>query len=73
MAAFYVIWLFCCFVLPRMFDEEFGTGVLDQVAFRLRYIIFLVPAPIWIVLGLAAAAAMAAATVIFGRTQPVKL
>lgn len=73
MAAFYVIWLFCCFVLPRMFHEEFGPGVLDQVAFRLRHIIFLVPAPIWIVLGLAAAAAMAAATVIFGRTQPVKL
>ena len=73
MAVFYIVWLFCCFVLPRMFDDHPGSGILDQAASGLKSFIHLIPAPVWIVLGLAAAAAMSVATVIFGRTQQVKL
>jgi len=73
MAVFYVVWLFCCFVLPRMFHDEFSNGVLDQVAFHLRQVILMVPGTVWAGLGVAAAAAMVTATVIFGRTQQVKL
>ena len=69
---FYFIWLFCCFVLPRMFHEEPSEGVLDQVAFGMLQTMQAVPVAIWIVFGAVTAVGMAAATVKFGMEQMVK-
>ena len=64
---FYFIWLFCCFVLPRMFDhEEPSEGVLDQVAVGLLRAILIVPVGVWIGFGAVTLVFMAAATIKFG-------
>jgi len=68
---FYVLWLFCCFVLPRMFHEEPSDGVLDQVAFGLQRAILVVPVTAWIVFGVIALTGMAAAVIKFGMEQKV--
>ena len=70
---FYFIWLFCCFVLPRMFDhEEPSEGVLDQVAVGLLRAILIVPVGVWIGFGAVTLVFMAAATIKFGMEQMVK-
>ena len=69
----YFLWLFCCFILPRMFDhEEPGAGVLDQVAMGLLRTIQSVPITVWIGFGAVTVLFMAAATVKFGMEQMVK-
>lgn len=73
MVFFYVLWLFCCFVLPRMFEAEAtDTGVLDVVAFRTLSLVLAVPLPVWIGFGAALAVFMIAATIRMARTQMVK-
>ena len=69
---FYFIWLFCCFVLPRMFHEEPSKGVLDQVAVGLLRAILIVPVGVWIGFGAVTLVFMAAATIKFGMEQMVK-
>ena len=70
---FYFIWLFCCFVLPRMFEhEEPGEGVLDQMATGLLHTIQAVPVGVWIGFGAVTIVFMAAATIKFGTEQMVK-
>ena len=73
LAAFYFIWLFCCFVLPRMFDhEEPGEGVLDQVAMGLLHTMQVVPIGVWIGFGAVTIVFMVAVTIKFGMEQMVK-
>ena len=69
---FYFIWLFCCFVLPRMFHEEPSEGVLDQMAFGMLRIVQTVPVSVWIGFGAVTLVFMAAATIKFGMEQMVK-
>lgn len=69
---FWVIWLFCCFVLPRLFDDEPGEGVLDQAALGVRNVFATVPLNAWIVFGAALAVGMISTTAVLGRKQMVK-
>ena len=69
---FYILWLFCCFILPRMFHEEPSEGVLDQMAMGLMRAIQVVPVGAWICVGTAVGVGMIAATVKFGMEQMVK-
>lgn len=69
---FYIVWLFCCFVLPRMFDREPGDGVLDQMAVSLMTVFVTVPPSVWLTFGLAAAAAMVTGILLLGRRQMVR-
>lgn len=70
--AFYVLWIFCCFVLPRMFHDEPSEGVLDQMAVGLLRTIQVVPAGVWIGFGAVTLAVMAGMTIKFGMEQMVK-
>jgi len=72
MTVFYFLWLFCCFVLPRMFHEEPSEGVLDQMAVGILHAIRVVPVTVWIVFGAVTLVGMAAATFKFGMEQMVK-
>lgn len=69
---FYFLWLFCCFVLPRMFDEQPGEGVLDQVAVGFLWVVQRVPVGAWIGFGAVSLVVMAVFTVKFGMEQTVK-
>ena len=69
---FYIVWLFCCFVLPRMFHSEPGGGALDRVAFSMQTALLAVPVTVWIPLGLGAAAATIAGTIYLGHRQMVR-
>ena len=69
---FYFLWLFCCFILPRMFDEQPGEGVLDQVTVRFLQVVQIVPVGAWIGFGAVSLAVMAVVTVKFGMEQMVK-
>lgn len=71
--ASYLIWLFCCFVLPRLFDDDLGSGVLDQAALGVRMVLAAVSPAAWGTLGAVLAAGMVAATILLGRRQMVKL
>lgn len=73
MWAFYLIWLFCCFVLPRLFDDDLGSGVLDQAALGVRTVLAAIPPAAWGTLGAVLAVGMVAATILLGRRQMVKL
>lgn len=69
---FYVLWMLCCFVLPRMFHDEPSEGVLDQMAFGLMRTVQVVPVGAWIGFGVFAAIGMTCATVKLGMEQMVK-
>ena len=71
--AFYVVWLFGCFILPRVFAEHSGTGILDQAAFGVRRFALAVPTAGWIAIVSAAVIGMTATTVILGKKQTVRL
>lgn len=73
MWVFYVLWLFCCFVLPRMTHEEPGSSVLDQAAFGMRTLFFAVPLTTWAALAAILAVGMTVAVVVLGKKQMVKL
>lgn len=69
---FYFLWIFCCFILPRMFHKEPNGGALDQMAFGLMGVIRLVPVGAWIGFGVVLAVGMILATVKLGMEQMVK-
>jgi len=68
---FYFLWMFCCFVLPRMFHAEPSEGVLDQVAFGLMRVVQLVPVSVWIGFGALTLITMAVMTIKLGMEQMV--
>lgn len=70
---FWVVWMFCCFVLPRLFDDELGDGILDQAALGMRNVFTVVPLRAWIVVGVILAIGMVSTTVTLGRKQMVKI
>lgn len=69
---FYVIWLFGCFVLPRLTHDELGSGILDRAALGVRTLYLAVPPAAWVVFGVLTAVAMTSATVFLGKQQMVK-
>ncbi|MGN0979083.1 MAG: hypothetical protein ACI4PT_02025 [Candidatus Avoscillospira sp.] len=70
---FWVVWMFCCFVLPRLFDDELGDGILDQAALGMRNVFTVVPLRAWIVVSVILAVGMVSTTVSLGRKQMVKI
>lgn len=71
-AAFYFVWLFLCFVLPRMFTKERGDGVLDRMATGVLLVIDVLPLAAWLTIGAAAFAGMAGVVIHLGMRQMVK-
>lgn len=69
---FYLVWLFACFVLPRMFDDERGEGVLDQMATGLLGAIQNVPPMAWLIFGAVVLTGMAAVILRLGMQQMVR-
>lgn len=69
---FYLVWLFVCFVLPRMFDDERGEGLLDQMAAGTLRMIDVLPLTAWLAIGAVAVAGMAAVVIRLGMRQMVK-
>lgn len=73
MIVFYILWLFCCFILPRMVDADpNSTGALDVAALWTLNMIIAVPVTVWLILGLILAAVMTAVIIRFAQTQMVK-
>ena len=73
MIVFYILWLFCCFILPRMVDADpNSTGALDVAALWTLNMIIAVPVTIWLTFGLILAAVMTAVIIRFAQTQMVK-
>ena len=70
---FWVLWMFCCFVLPRLFDDEPGGGILDQTALGDRHVFTAVPLTAWIVVGVVLAIGMVSVTITLGKKQMVKI
>ena len=70
---FWVLWMFCCFVLPRLFDDEPGGGILDQAALGVRHVFTAVPLTAWIVVGVVLAIGMVSVTITLGKKQMVKI
>ncbi len=72
-AIIWVLWLFCCIILPRMVDAyPEGTGVMDRASNWMLAVILAVPVSVWIPFGIALAAAMVATTVVFAQKQTVR-
>lgn len=70
---FYILWMFGCFILPRMFDAEAtDTGVLDVVAYRTLTFVKLVPLHVWLPLGAVLAVGMLVSIIRFNQVQMVK-
>lgn len=70
---FYFLWMFCCFVLPRMADAEVtDTGILDRTAYWTLHMILAVPATVWIGFGAVLVVGMLAAIYRFTMMQMVK-
>ena len=69
---FYVLWIFCCFILPRIFHAEPGTGVLDQTAWGIRTVVLAVPVTVWIVFGIVLAVGMVITIIRFAKVQMVR-
>ena len=70
---FYVLWMFCCFILPRMFHvTSEDTGVLNRTAYWMVSAFLAVPVGVWIGFGILLLLAMAAAIVRLGQLQMVK-
>ena len=73
MIFFYILWIFCCFILPRMVDADpTSTGALDMAALWTLRMIVAVPVTVWLVFGLVLAAVMLAVIIHFAKTQMVK-
>ena len=73
MIIFYILWLFCCFILPRMVDADpTSTGALDVAALWTLRMIMAVPVTVWLTFGTVLAAVMLAVIIRFAQTQMVK-
>lgn len=69
---FYILWVFVCLILPRMFGHDRGEGMLDQMAGGVRHTIEVVPAGAWLVCAVVLLAGMAVAVYRFAMEQMVK-
>lgn len=70
MVAFWFLWLFCCLILPRMFDRD-DTSTLGIAAGAVLTAILAVPPAAWAVFLSATAVAMIAAVIYWGMRQDV--
>lgn len=67
LAPLWFLWMAGCLLMPRVAEAEPG-----DVGYAVKLAVLAVPGGVWAVLGLAAAAAMAATVVCLGRKQMVK-
>jgi len=73
MIFFYILWIFCCFILPRMVDADpTSTGALDVAALWTLRMIVAVPVTVWLTFGTVLTAVMLAVIIRFAQTQMVK-
>lgn len=70
MVVFWFLWLFCCMILPRMFDRD-DTSTLGIAAGAVLTAILAVPPAAWAVFLSATAVAMIAAVIYWGMRQDV--
>lgn len=70
MIVFWFLWLFCCLLLPRMFDSD-DTSALGAAANVVLAVILTVPPMVWAAFLGVTAAAMIAAIVYWGMRQAV--
>lgn len=69
---FYIMWMFCCIVLPRMFDVTAqDTGVLNRTAFWLLTAFLALPAGVWITAASLLLLTMATAVIRMAQKQMV--
>lgn len=69
----YFGWMFCCFVIPKIFTAEPGDeGVFDQAALVTRSALLRMPAAGWYTLAAVAVVAMAATVCTMARDQAVR-
>ena len=69
----YLVWMFCCFVVPKIFTAEpGGEGVFDQAALLTQSALLRMPMAGWITLGAIAAVSMLATVVVMARKQMVR-
>lgn len=69
----YLVWMFCCFVVPKIFTAEpGGEGVFDQAALLTQSALMRMPMAGWITLGAIAAVSMGATVVVMARKQMVR-
>ncbi len=70
MVAFWFLWMFCCMILPRMFDRD-DTSALGLAANAVFAAIVAVPPAAWAVFLSATAVGMTAAVICWGMRQDV--
>lgn len=69
----YFVWMFCCFVVPKIFTAEPGDeGVFDQVALFTQSALLRMPMAGWYALGAIAVVSMVAAVVVMAQKQMVR-
>ena len=69
----YLVWMFCCFVVPKIFTAEpGGEGVFDQAALLTQSALLRMPVAGWLTLGAIAAVSMGATVVVMARKQMVR-
>lgn len=69
----YLVWMFCCFVVPKIFTAEpGGEGVFDQAALLTQSALLRMPMAGWLTLGAIAAVSMGATVVVMARKQMVR-
>ena len=69
----YFVWMFFCFVVPKIFSAEpGGEGVFDQAALLTQSALLRMPPAGWYTLGAIAAISMAVTVVILAQKQMVR-
>lgn len=71
-AAFYLVWLFLCFIVPRMFTSEQSNNIWDQIATSLLHFIQFFPPTLLLLFGAVVFAGMLVVTIKFGMKLMVK-
>ena len=69
----YIVWMFFCFVVPKIFTAEpGGEGVFDQAALLTQSALLRMPPAGWYTLGAIAAISMAVTVVVLAQKQMVR-
>lgn len=69
----YLVWMFCCFVVPKIFSAEpADEGLFDQAALVTRSALLRMPAAGWYTLGAIAVVSMLATVILMARKQMVR-
>ncbi len=69
----YIVWMFFCFVVPKIFTTEpGGEGVFDQAALLTQSALLRMPPAGWYTLGAIAAISMAVTVVVMAQKQMVR-